>query len=365
VPFIKTAGEVKTKPTQHSVKALREIGIQPDILLCRTENFLSDDIKGKIALFCNVEVNCVFTAKDVRCIYEVPLVYHREGLDAKIIDLLNMWTGQPRLEAWENVVEKFYHPQRDVCIGIAGKYVNLTDSYKSLNEALIHGGIANNCRVKLKFIDTEKIEQEGAMAHLSDVDGILVPGGFGNRGIEGMIMAVQYARENKIPYFGICLGMQMAVVEYARHVCGLAKANSSEFDPNTKYPVIALLPEQRNVRDMGAPMRLGAWPCIITENSFAFAAYGQKEISERHRHRYEFNNDFKSQMTQQGLRITGASPDGRLAEVVEIADHPWFLGCQFHPEFKSRPTDPHPLFSKFIEAALTRAQGVIGGPISF
>lgn len=357
VPLIKTAGEVKTKPTQHSVKALREIGIQPDILLCRTENFLSEDIKTKIALFCNVEINSVFTAKDVSCIYEVPLIYHREGLDAKIIEMLNMWTGQPKLDAWENVVEKFCHPALgEVCVGIAGKYVNLTDSYKSLNEALMHGGIGNNCRVRLKFVDTEKIEQEGAANYLFDVDCILVPGGFGNRGIEGMILAVQYARENRIPYFGICLGMQMAVVEFARNVCGMKKANSSEFDLQTEYPVIDLLPEQRNVRDKGASMRLGAWPCIVAEDSFAFDAYGQKEISERHRHRYEFNNDFKKKLTDQGLCITGVSPDGTLAEIVEIKDHPWFLGCQFHPEFKSQPTNPHPLFRSFIEAALKYSQ---------
>lgn len=356
VPLIKTAGEVKTKPTQHSVKALREIGIQPDILLCRTENFLSEDIKAKIALFCNVEVNSVFTAKDVSCIYEVPLIYHREGLDAKIIEMLNMWTGQPKLDAWENVVEKFNHPASEVRVGIAGKYVNLTDSYKSLNEALMHGGIGNNCRVHLKFIDTEKIEQEGAKPYLTDVDCVLVPGGFGNRGIEGMILAVQYARENRIPYFGICLGMQMAVVEFARNVCGMAKANSSEFDLQTSYPVIDLLPEQRDVRDKGASMRLGAWPCTVAEESFAFDAYGQTEISERHRHRYEFNNDYKKILMDKGLRITGISPDGRLAEIVEIKDHPWFLGCQFHPEFKSQPTNPHPLFRKFIEAALKYAQ---------
>lgn len=354
VPFIKTAGEVKTKPTQHSVKALREIGIQPDILLCRTENFLSDDIKAKIALFCNVEVTSVFTAKDVSCIYEVPLVFHREGLDAKIIELLNMWTGQPRLEAWEDVVCRFSNPAEEVCVGIAGKYVNLTDSYKSLNEALMHGGIANNCRVRLKFVDTEKIEEEGAALHLSDVDAVLVPGGFGNRGIEGMILAARYARENKIPYFGICLGMQMAVIEYARNICGMDKANSSEFDLTTKYPVIDLLPEQRSVKDKGASMRLGAWPCVLEDQSFAFDAYGQKEISERHRHRYEFNNDFKKALMEKGLKITGASPDSSLAEIVEIPDHPWFLGCQFHPEFKSRPTKPHPLFSKFIEAALKK-----------
>lgn len=359
VPFIKTAGEVKTKPTQHSVKALREIGIQPDILLCRTENFLSEEIKSKIALFCNVEVEAVFTAKDVSCIYEVPLVFHREGLDSKIIDLLNIWTGQPRLEAWEEVVKKFNNPPHEVCVAIVGKYVNLTDSYKSLNEALVHGGIANNCRVKLKFVDSEKIEEEGIGDYLDDVDAVLVPGGFGSRGIEGMILAAQYARENRIPYFGICLGMQMAVVEYARNICGLIKANSSEFNPKTPYPVIDLLPEQRNVKEKGASMRLGAWPCIVEPNSFAFTAYGQKEISERHRHRYEFNNDYKKKLTNKGLRITGISPDGRLAEIVEIKDHPWFLGCQFHPEFKSRPTKPHPLFNKFIEAAFKYAQGRI------
>ena len=364
VPFIKTAGEVKTKPTQHSVKALREIGIQPDILLCRTENFLSDDIKAKIALFCNVEVNCVFTAKDVSCIYEVPLVFHREGLDAKIIELLNMWTGQPKLAAWEHVVEKYSHPAYEVRVGIVGKYVNLTDSYKSLNEALMHGGIANNCRVHLKFIDAEKIEQEGVETYLSDVDCVLVPGGFGNRGIEGMISAVRYAREQKLPYFGICLGMQMAVVEYARFVCGLTEANSSEFNPDTKYPVIDLLPGQREIQDKGASMRLGAWPCMVAEDSAAFGAYGCKDISERHRHRYEFNNDFKKQLTDKGLRITGASPDGTLAEIVEIPDHPWFLGCQFHPEFKSRPTCPHPLFAGFIQAALQKAQKELPGAVT-
>lgn len=356
VPFIKTAGEVKTKPTQHSVKALREIGIQPDILLCRTENFLSEDIKAKIALFCNVEVAAVFTAKDVSCIYEVPLIYHREGLDAKIVDLLNIWTGQPKLDAWENVVDKFNNPAYEVCIGIVGKYVNLTDSYKSLNEALTHGGIANDCRVKLKFIDSEKVETEGLGNELEDVDGVLVPGGFGIRGIEGMITAAQYAREKKVPYFGICLGMQMAVVEYARNVCGLDAANSSEFDHQTPHPVIDLLPEQRDVQDKGASMRLGACPCTVQQDSFAFTAYGQEEISERHRHRYEFNNDYKRALTAKGLRITGASPDGRLAEIVELKDHPWFLGCQFHPEFKSQPTNPHPLFTKFIEAALKYAQ---------
>jgi CTP synthase len=352
VPLMKTAGEVKTKPTQHSVKALREIGIQPDILLCRTENFLSEDIKAKISLFCNVEVAAVFTAKDVECIYEVPLVFHREGLDEKIVEMLNIWTGQPHLEAWEDVLNKSNNPSHEVCIAIVGKYVNLTDSYKSLNEALAHGGIANDCRVNLRFVDAEGIEKEGCGERLEGADGILVPGGFGSRGIEGMICAVQHAREHKIPYFGICLGMQMAVVEYARNVGGLKGANSSEFDETTAYPVIDLLPEQKLVKEKGASMRLGAFPCILEQDTFAYDAYREPEISERHRHRYEFNNDFKKILMEKGLLITGSSPDGHLAEIIEIKDHPWFLGCQFHPEFKSRPTSPHPLFAGFIRAAL-------------
>ena len=358
VPFIRTAGEVKTKPTQHSVKALREIGIQPDILLCRTENFLSEEIKAKIALFCNVEVTSVFTAKDVACIYEVPLIFHREGVDEKIVDLLNIWTGQPHLEAWEAVVDRFLNPAHEVTIAIVGKYVNLTDSYKSLNEALYHGGIANDCRVHLCFVDSERIEKEGLGEMLDGADGVLVPGGFGNRGIEGMIAAVERARTRGIPFFGICLGMQMAVVEYARNVCGLARANSSEFDETTPHPVIDLLPEQKAVTEKGASMRLGAYPCVLAKDSLAHAAYGEEEISERHRHRYELNNAFKETLLARGLRITGVSPDERLAEIIEIVEHPWFLGCQFHPEFKSRPTKPHPLFSDFIGAAL---RGKIAG----
>jgi CTP synthase len=306
VPFIKTAGEVKTKPTQHSVKALREIGIQPDLLLCRTENFLSDDIKAKIALFCNVEIASVFTAKDVSCIYEVPLIYHAQGVDEKIVDLLNIWTGRPHLEPWEDVVRKMTYPTHEVSIAIVGKYVNLTDSYKSLNEALVHGGIANDCRVNLKFVDSEKIEKDGLDHQVDGAAGILVPGGFGERGIEGMIQAVHYARTKRVPYFGICLGMQMAVVEYARHVCGLDKANSSEFDEASPYPVIDLLPEQKAVTEKGATMRLGAYPCHLEVSSFAFDAYASREISERHRHRYEFNNDFKSVLVEKGLRITGS-----------------------------------------------------------
>lgn len=353
VPYIKTAGEVKTKPTQHSVKALREIGIQPDILLCRTENYLSEEIKAKIALFCNVEVSAVFTAKDVTCIYEVPLVFHKEGLDEKVVELLNIWTGQPHLEDWEQVVSKIVNSSQEVTIAIVGKYVNLTDSYKSLNEALVHGGLANDCRVNLLFVDSEQVEKEGPAELLAAADGILIPGGFGIRGIEGMIAAVRFAREKQVPYFGICLGMQIAVIEFARNVCGFAGANSSEFDQETSHPVIDLMPHQRELVEKGGSMRLGAYACTLGAGSLAARAYGRPTIEERHRHRYEFNNSYRETMTAKGLQITGSSPDGSLVEIVEITDNPWYLGCQFHPEFKSRPTAPHPLFAGFIGAALT------------
>ena len=352
VPYIKTAGEVKTKPTQHSVKALREIGIQPDILLCRTEDFLSKEIRGKISLFCNVEVEAVFTAKDVESIYEVPLIYHKEGVDQKIVQLLNIWTGQPRLDEWERLVGRIKNPSREISIAIVGKYVDWTDSYKSLNEALIHGGIGNDCKVNLCFVDSEQLEREGIHGQFDGIGGILVPGGFGRRGIEGMIQAITFARTNSMPYFGICLGMQLAVVEFARHVCNLEKANSSEFDGDTPFPVIDYLPEQRNITDMGGTMRLGAYPCLIDQETYALEAYGKREISERHRHRYEFNNEYTGTLVNKGLRVSGTSPDGSLVEIVEIGEHPWFLGCQFHPEFKSKPTRPHPLFVKFIEASL-------------
>ncbi|MBN2568330.1 MAG: CTP synthase [Deltaproteobacteria bacterium] len=359
VPYLKTAKEVKTKPTQHSVKALREIGIQPDILLCRTEDFLAPEIKKKISLFCNVEVESVFTAKDVDSIYEVPLVYHKEGVDQKIVELLNIWTGQPRLGNWEKLVEKIQNPGREVTIAIVGKYVDWTDSYKSLNEALIHGGISNNCKVNLSFIDAEQIERLGTGDQFNSIGGILVPGGFGRRGIEGMIQAITYARENKIPFFGICLGMQMAVVEYARNICSLKNANSSEFDHETPYPVIDLLPEQKEITNKGGTMRLGAFECLILENTFASKAYECNKISERHRHRYEFNNEYMDVITQKGLRISGMSPDNRLVEIIELNDHPWFLGCQFHPEFKSKPLKPHPLFCRFIEASLKYTEQVL------
>ncbi len=363
VPYIAAAGEVKTKPTQHSVKELRSIGIQPDILLCRTDRFLSKEIKAKIALFCNVDVDQVITAKDVETIYEVPLVFHKEGLDDKIVSLLNIWTRSPKLEGWERLVEKVKNPKYSVTIAIVGKYIDLRESYKSLNEALCHGGIANDCKVNLDFVDSEALDESNCREHLESADGILVPGGFGIRGIDGKIRAVQFAREEKIPFFGICLGMQMAVVEYARHVAGMEGAHSTEFDEATPFSVIYLMKEwydyksqsvqKRDVTsDKGGTMRLGAYPCILKQDTVARNAYEKNEISERHRHRYEFNNDFKERLEEAGLIISGASPDGQLVEIIEIEDHPWFLGCQFHPEFKSRPMNPHSLFTSFIEAAL-------------
>lgn len=367
VPYIGTAGEVKTKPTQHSVKELRSIGIQPDILLCRTDRFLSKDIKAKIALFCNVSVEEVITAKDVDHIYEVPLIFHQEGLDEKIIELLNIWTRNPQLDDWENLVKKIKAPSHTVTIAVVGKYVDLTESYKSLNEALYHGGIANDCKVNLNFVDSEKLDSGTCDQMLADADGILVPGGFGERGIEGKICSAHFARVNKVPYFGICLGMQTAVIEFARHVAALQAANSSEFDLDTPYPVIYLMREwfderrqtvQRrdDLSDKGATMRLGAYSCRIKKNTLAFEAYQKVEISERHRHRYEFNNEFKDQLTEKGMVISGTSPNGELVEIIEINDHPWFLGCQFHPEFKSRPMTPHPLFRGFIKASLRNSE---------
>ncbi len=363
VPYISTAGEVKTKPTQHSVKELRSIGIQPDILLCRTNKYLAKEIKAKIALFCNVTVDEVITAKDVECIYEVPLVFFKERLDEKIVEKLNIWTRTPQLDNWEEIVRRLKEPKSSVTIAIVGKYVDLTESYKSLNEALRHGGIPNDCRVNLKFVDSEKIEKNNCKQMLEDADGILVPGGFGSRGTEGKICAAKYAREEKIPYFGICLGMQIAVIEFARNVAGMNGAHSQEFDKNTPYPVIYLMTEwyddktgtvqRRDITsDKGGTMRLGAYPCNIKEGTFAYNAYGVPNISERHRHRYEFNNAYMERLEAGGLVVSGTSPDGELVEMVELKDHPWFLGCQFHPEFKSRPMDPHPLFSGFIRASL-------------
>ena len=367
VPYMKTSGELKTKPTQHSVKELRGIGIQPDILLCRTTHPLASDIKGKIAHFCNVERDGVITAIDVDCIYEVPLLYHQEGLDDKILQLLNVWTRSPILEPWENLVRTLKQPQFETRIAIVGKYIDLKESYKSLNEALAHGGAANNSRVVLDYIDSENVEKDGGEALIEGVDGILVPGGFGQRGVEGKIKAIRYARENRIPFLGICLGMQLATVEFARHVAGLEKAQSLEFDKHTPHPVIFLMREWfdhrsgRIVRrdedsNLGGTMRLGAYPCILERDSLALAAYESQEISERHRHRYEFNNDYRERLGEHGMRFTGLSPDRNLVEIIELPDHPWFLGCQFHPEFKSRPMNPHPLFKAFIGASLAEAR---------
>ncbi len=363
VPYIKASGEVKTKPTQHSVATLRGIGIQPDILLCRTEKFLDASLKSKISLFCNVEPDAVITAIDVENIYECPLRFHDEGLDEKIVQLLNIWTRAPQLGQWQKLIERIKNPKDEVTIAIVGKYVDLRESYKSLNEALFHGGFANEAKVKLEFVDAEEIERESADKFLAQVHGILVPGGFGSRGIEGKVAAVQFARENRVPFFGICLGMHMAVVEIARHLAGLKGAHSEEMDPDSPHPVIFLMHEWYDYRtkkvehrdknsDFGGTMRLGAYPCKLVSGTKAFEAYGTKEISERHRHRFEFNNDYRKILTDAGMVLSGLSPDDQLVEIMELKDHPWFLGCQFHPEFKSRPMNAHPLFRKFIKASL-------------
>ncbi|HVN95842.1 MAG TPA: CTP synthase [Syntrophorhabdaceae bacterium] len=361
VPFIKTADEMKTKPTQHSVKELREIGIQPDILLCRTERVLSQGLKDKISLFCNVDKDAVIAAKDVGNIYEVPMVYHNEGLDEKITKQLNIWAKKPDLSRWEGIVNTINNPKHQVDIALVGKYVKLKDSYKSLNEALVHGGIANNCKVNVHYIDSEDLEKS-LTSELLDVDGILVPGGFGDRGIEGKINAIAHAREKKVPYFGLCLGMQLAAVEIARHLAGCKDANSCEFNPTTPYPIIYLietwvdrnneLQRRDKFSDLGGTMRLGAYPCQLTLGSLAHKAYGKDLIHERHRHRYEFNVKFRERLEDSGVTISGISPDRTLVEIIELKDHPWFLGCQFHPEFKSKPFAPHPLFRDFIKASL-------------
>ena len=355
VPYISAAGELKTKPTQHSVMKLREIGIQPDILLCRTERELTADLKRKIALFTSVDRDAVFESRDVKSIYELPIRFYQDGLDEKIAELLNIWSRAPRLAKWEQLVEVIRSPQGSVKVGIVGKYVELTESYKSLNEALVHGGIANKGEVLLEHIDSEKVEENGCEQLLAGLDAILVPGGFGSRGVEGKIQAIQYAREHNVPFFGICLGMQMAVVEFARYV-GLDQANSTEFVSDTPHPVIHLMKEQEEVEDMGGTMRLGAYPCHVSKGTTSHRVYGTTQISERHRHRYEFNNDYREQLEARGMVLSGVSPDGKLVEMVEISEHPYFVACQFHPEFKSKPTDPHPLFTAFIAAAL-KAQG--------
>ncbi|MFO0566073.1 MAG: CTP synthase [Polyangiaceae bacterium] len=355
VPFIPTAGELKTKPTQHSVREMREIGIQPDILICRCDRPIARGLKEKIALFSNVPVGSVISAVDVGCIYELPLVFHAEGLDTVLTERLNIWSREPELTHWKRTVDKFKKPANgSVKIGVVGKYVHLKDSYKSLHESLVHGGLANDCAVELEYIDSEQIERGSAAAMLSGLDAILVPGGFGDRGVEGKISAIRFARENRLPFFGICLGMQLAVIEYARHVCNLKGASSTEFQKDSPHPVIDLMPDQKGVKDKGGTMRLGAYPCTLLSGSRAAQIYGAGEISERHRHRFEFNNDYREPLTKAGLVLSGTSPDGRLVEIVELPEHPHFVGCQFHPEFKSRPMAAHPLFSHFVAAALVR-----------
>ncbi|MDT8273221.1 MAG: CTP synthase [Desulfomonilia bacterium] len=353
VPYIPTAGELKTKPTQHSVQKLREIGIQPQILLCRSEKRLNTELKEKIALFCNVEKNAVINAVDVQSIYQVPLEFHREGLDERIVEYLNIWTREPRMEGWEHLLATAESREETVTIAIVGKYIKLTDSYKSLNEALEHAGITNRNRVNRVYVDADElIKEDDISKYFKTIHGILIPGGFGERGIEGKIRAAGYARTHNIPFFGICLGMQMAVVEFARTVCALPKANSTEFDKETPYPVIDFLPGQETITKKGATMRLGAYACTLLSGSRAMAAYGTHEISERHRHRYEFNNAYEKALVDKGLLISGRNPENTLVEIIEILDHPWFLGCQFHPEFKSKPMDPHPLFRDFIAASI-------------
>ncbi len=353
VPHIKAAGEFKTKPTQHSVKELRAIGIVPDILLCRCEKPISEEMREKISLFCNVKKEAVFSATDVGNIYELPLLYSRQGVDEIIAKYLNIWSRSAGLQKWEKINSNIKNPEGKVTIAIVGKYVDLKESYKSLNEALIHAGIANRRSTTLVYVDSEKIEKgEEDIETLRNVDGILVPGGFGIRGVEGKIRAVQFARENNIPFFGICLGMQIATIEFARNVAGMKNANSKEFDEDTEFPVIDLMEEQKTIKDMGGTMRLGAYQCQLEKNSYAREAYGREEISERHRHRYEFNSKFEEKLVESGLKITGKDKSTGLVEIVEIEDHPWFVGCQFHPEFKSKPFAPHPLFMEFIKASV-------------
>ena len=351
VPFIGAAGELKTKPTQHSVKQLREIGIQPDILLCRTDRFLPKDLKSKIALFCSVDDDAVITAKDVESIYEVPLVLAAEGLDEIILKHLNLPVRESNMSQWHELMERIKNPADEVEIAIVGKYVEFEESYKSLKEALVHAGLAHNLRTLLRWIEAEGVEGENWREQLRRYDGILVPGGFGKSGIEGMIRAICYAREERVPFFGICLGMQCSVIEFARNVCELVDADSSEFNPATPHRVIYKLRELRGIDDLGGTMRLGAYPCMLTPGSKTQEAYDQLEISERHRHRYEFNREYEETLVAHGLKIVGVSPDNNFVEVVEVENHPWFVGCQFHPEFKSKPLTSHPLFRAFIGAA--------------
>ena len=357
VPYIGAAGELKTKPTQHSVNKLREIGIQPHILLCRTDRYIPPEMKAKIAMFCNVEKDAVITAKDVETIYEVPIVFRKEGLDELIVRLLHIETGPPNLREWDAMVQKIKHPKHEISIALVGKYAGLKECYKSLAEALVHGGIDHETKVNITWIESEDVERQGTERILREADGILIPGGFGTRGVEGKILTIQYAREREVPFLGLCLGMQCATIEFARNVAGLAGANSSEFDEQSPHPVIHLMSDQQSVSDKGGTMRLGSYLCKLGEGTLAQKMYGVNEIGERHRHRYEFNNAYREQLTAKGLVLSGLSPDGRLVEIVELKDHPWFLATQFHPEYRSRPHHPHPLFSGFVGAALRKKLG--------
>ena len=361
VPFIWTADELKTKPTQHSVKALREIGITPDVLVCRCDRDLPDSIKAKIALFCDVAREDVVAAADASCIYEVPVNLHAQGVDDRICNKLNIWGRRADLSRWQEVVNRYNNAEVEATIGVVGKYVHLVEAYKSLNEALVHGGLAHRCKLDLRYVDSEGLEKPGGTDCLADVDGVLVPGGFGERGIEGKIAAARYARENGVPFLGICLGLQMAVIEYARAKCGLDGAHSTEFDQDTSHPVIDLMDHQRKIVDKGATMRLGAYPCVLKEGSLAGRTYGQAEISERHRHRFEVNNAYRERMEEAGLVFSGTSPDGQLCEMVELPGHPWFLASQFHPEFESRPLEPHPMFRDFVGASIAHRARRAGG----
>ena len=355
LPSLRAAGELKTKPTQQSVAKLREIGIQPDILICRTEQPITEDIREKLSLFCSVPKEAVIEEMDVaHSIYELPHMLKQEGLDTLVTRFLGLDAPAPKLDEWEEVVHRLIHPKHRVKIGMIGKYVDLQDSYLSVNESLVHGGIRNDTGVEVVHLDAEAIERDGPEAHLAGLDGILVPGGFGDRGTEGKILASKYAREQKIPYFGLCLGMQIAVIDYARNVLGLEKANSTEFDSNTPHPVIHIMDDQKTVTDKGATMRLGACPCRLKAGSASRIAYDKEEVSERHRHRFEFNNQFRDELEAAGLMVAGVNPERDLVEIVEVKDHPWFVAVQFHPEFQSKPTKAHPLFAAFIEATLTR-----------
>ncbi|MDH3289840.1 MAG: CTP synthase [Gemmatimonadota bacterium] len=352
VPFIAASGELKTKPTQHSVRELMEIGIQPDILICRADRSLSDAIKRKIALFCNVDHDCVIENRDAESIYEVPLRFRDQHLDRLVCARLGLEVKEPDLRPWATMVDRAVNPRERVRIAVVGKYTELTDAYTSIREALVHGGIANQVGVDLTWIASDRfVEEANAGRLLSGVDGLLVPGGFGERGIEGMVAVVRWARENHMPFFGICLGLQVAIIEFARHVCSLPETNSSEFEAECANPVISLMESQRSVKDMGGTMRLGAYPCRLRPGTRAAQIYGEEEVSERHRHRYEVNNAYRDVLAEHGLRCAGLSPDGSLVELIELPDHPWFIGCQFHPELKSRPMKPHPLFASFVGAA--------------